>query len=176
MFFQIPCMQTELDRTLDQLLSDYFTKGFTYLEIQEFLRVYHQQTIGLSTIKRHLKKPIQAPCRENSNWWCNITGCCKGRIKWQWIQDWMQESLGSLAKNGLKIPTRQCSPGYFAVRSGGSVKKKTKKTETEKILQCWTKLLLAYWWPWRAKVVWFFIAWMHRWLFEQTNMAWSIIL
>ena len=53
---QIPCMRTELDRTLDQLLSDYFTKGFTYLEIQEFLRVYHQQTIGLSTIKRHLKK------------------------------------------------------------------------------------------------------------------------
>ena len=56
MSFQIPCMRTELDRTLDQLLSDYFTKGFTYLEIQEFLRVYHQQTIGLSTIKRHLKK------------------------------------------------------------------------------------------------------------------------
>ena len=56
MSFQIPCMRTELERTLDQLLSDYFTKGFTYLEIQEFLRVYHQQTIGLSTIKRHLKK------------------------------------------------------------------------------------------------------------------------
>ena len=56
MSFQIPCMRTELDRTLDQLLSDYFTKGFTYLEIQEFLLVYHQQTIGLSTIKRYLKK------------------------------------------------------------------------------------------------------------------------
>ena len=56
MSFQIPCMRTELDRTLDQLLSDDFTKGFTYLEIQEFLLVYHQQTIGLSTIKRHLKK------------------------------------------------------------------------------------------------------------------------
>ena len=56
MSFQIPCMRTELERTLDQLLSDYFTKGFTYLEIQEFLRVYHQQTIGLSIIKRHLKK------------------------------------------------------------------------------------------------------------------------
>ena len=53
MSFQIPCMGTELDRTLVQLLSDYFTKGFTYLEIQEF---FHQQTIGLSTIKRHLKK------------------------------------------------------------------------------------------------------------------------
>ena len=56
MSFQIPCMRTELDKTLDHLLSDYFTKGFTYLEIQEFLRVYRQQTIGLSTIKRHLKK------------------------------------------------------------------------------------------------------------------------
>ena len=56
MFFQIPCMQAELDRPLDQLVSDYFTKGFTYLEIQEFLRVYHQLTISLSTIKRHLKK------------------------------------------------------------------------------------------------------------------------
>ena len=38
------------------MLSDYFTKGFTYLEIQELLRVYHQQTISLSTIKRHLKE------------------------------------------------------------------------------------------------------------------------
>ena len=38
------------------MLSDYFTKGFTYLEIQELLRVYHQQTIGLSTIERHLKE------------------------------------------------------------------------------------------------------------------------
>ena len=56
MSFQIPCMRTKLDKTLDQLLSDYFTKALTYLEIQEFLRFYHQQTIGLSTIKRHLKK------------------------------------------------------------------------------------------------------------------------
>ena len=56
MSFQIPCMRTKLDKTLDQLLSDYFPKGFTYLEIQKFLRFYHQQTIGLSTIKRHLKK------------------------------------------------------------------------------------------------------------------------
>ena len=55
MSFQIPCMRTELDKNLDQLLSDYFTKGFTYLEIQEFLRIYHQQTIGLSTIKKHFK-------------------------------------------------------------------------------------------------------------------------
>ena len=56
MSFQIPCMRTEPDRTLDHLLSDYFTKGLAYLEVQEFLRVYHQQPIGLSTIKRHLKK------------------------------------------------------------------------------------------------------------------------
>ena len=56
MSFQIPCMWTELNKNLDQLLSDYFTKGFTYLELKEFLRVYHQQTISLSTIKRHLKK------------------------------------------------------------------------------------------------------------------------
>ena len=56
MSFQIPCMQPDLDKTLDQLLSDYFTKRFTYLEMQEFLRPYHQLTISLSTIKRHLKK------------------------------------------------------------------------------------------------------------------------
>ena len=56
MSFQIPCMRAELNRTLDQLLSDYLTKGFTYLEIQEFLRVYNQQTISLSTLGRHLKK------------------------------------------------------------------------------------------------------------------------
>ena len=59
MSFQIICMRAELDKTLDQFLSDYFTKVFTYLEIvylQTFLRVYHQQTISFSTIKRHLKK------------------------------------------------------------------------------------------------------------------------
>ena len=56
MSFQIPCIQAELDKTLDQLLSDYFIKEFAYLEIQEFLLVYHQQTISLSAIKRHLKK------------------------------------------------------------------------------------------------------------------------
>ena len=58
MSFHIPCMWAELDKTLDQFLSDYFTKGFTYLEIKEFLRVYHQQTISLSTIKRHLKNVL----------------------------------------------------------------------------------------------------------------------
>ena len=36
MSFQIPCMRTEPDRTLDHLLSDYFTKGLAYLEVQEF--------------------------------------------------------------------------------------------------------------------------------------------
>ena len=56
MSFQIPCMRAELDKTLGLFLSDYFSNGFTYLEIQEFLRVYHRQAISLSTIKRHLKK------------------------------------------------------------------------------------------------------------------------
>ena len=54
--FKVPCMRVELDKTLDQLLSDYFTKGFTYQEMQEFLCVHHQQTISLSTIKRYMKK------------------------------------------------------------------------------------------------------------------------
>ena len=49
-------MRAELNKTLDQLLSDYFTKGFTYQEIQDFLCVYHQQTISFSTIKRYMKK------------------------------------------------------------------------------------------------------------------------
>ena len=56
MSFQMPCMRAELDKTLGLLLSDYFSNGFTYLEIQEFLRVYHRQAISLSTIKRRLKK------------------------------------------------------------------------------------------------------------------------
>ena len=56
MSFQIPCMRTELDRTLNQLLSD---KRFAYLEIQEFLRVYHQKTIGLPTIKREFELMMQ---------------------------------------------------------------------------------------------------------------------
>ena len=43
MSFQIPCMRAELDKTLDQLLSHYFTKRFTYQEeIPKLLRVYHQ--------------------------------------------------------------------------------------------------------------------------------------
>ena len=55
-------MQAELDKILDQLLSEYFTERFIYLEIQELLRVDHQQTISLSTMKRHLKKFILFRC------------------------------------------------------------------------------------------------------------------
>ena len=143
MSFQIPCMRTELDRTLNQLLSD---KRFAYLEIQEFLCVYHQKTIGLPTIKRPLQKlnlfrhPVERIRTDDAT----LLAAVREELVAA-IQYWIQESLGSHTKNGLKRPTRGCSPGYFTVRFGWSVKKKTKKTETEKkVLQCWTKLLLEY--------------------------------
>ena len=62
MSFQILCIQAKLDKILDQLLSEYFTEGFIYLEMQELLRVYHQQTISLSFMKRHLKKLNLSRC------------------------------------------------------------------------------------------------------------------
>ena len=39
---QILCATTDRDKTLNQLLSEYCTKIFAYLEIKQFLRIYHQ--------------------------------------------------------------------------------------------------------------------------------------
>ena len=44
------------NQNLTDIVKDYFRKGYTYLEILEFLKVHHKKTIGLSTLKRYLKK------------------------------------------------------------------------------------------------------------------------
>ena len=41
--------------TLDQIVKDYFKKGYTYLEILEYLKTYHGKTMSLSTLKRYFK-------------------------------------------------------------------------------------------------------------------------
>ena len=39
--------------TLDQIVKDYFKKGYFYLEIFEYLKTYHGKTMSLSTLKRY---------------------------------------------------------------------------------------------------------------------------
>ena len=41
--------------TLDQIVKDYFKKGYTYLEILEYLKTYHGKTMSLSTLKQYFK-------------------------------------------------------------------------------------------------------------------------
>ena len=42
--------------TLDQIVKDYFKKGYTYLEILECMKTYHGKTMDLSTLKQCFKK------------------------------------------------------------------------------------------------------------------------
>ena len=44
------------NQNLTYIIKDYFRKGYTYLEMLEFLKVHHKKTISLSTLKRYLKK------------------------------------------------------------------------------------------------------------------------
>ena len=44
------------NQNLTDIVKDYFRKGYTYLEMLEFLKVHHKRTISLSTLKRYLKK------------------------------------------------------------------------------------------------------------------------
>ena len=44
------------NQNLTGIVKDYFRKGYTYLEMLEFLKVHHKRTISLSTLKRYLKK------------------------------------------------------------------------------------------------------------------------
>lgn len=51
----IACIsRTDLD--VNGLIRHYFERGFTYLEIKEFIHVHHDVNLSLSTIKRRLKK------------------------------------------------------------------------------------------------------------------------
>ena len=42
--------------TLNDVVRDYFIKGYTYIEILKFLKVHHKAKINLSTLKRTFKK------------------------------------------------------------------------------------------------------------------------
>ena len=44
------------NQNLTDIIKDYFRKGYTYLEMLEFLKVHHKKTISLSTLKRYLKE------------------------------------------------------------------------------------------------------------------------
>ena len=53
---QLPCKtNNNAESNLNDLIFEYFNKGFTYLEIKEFLSVHHSKEVSLSTIKRRLK-------------------------------------------------------------------------------------------------------------------------
>lgn len=47
---------SEENEPLELIIAKYFLGGFTYEEIREFLKSYHDHNISLSTLKRHLKK------------------------------------------------------------------------------------------------------------------------
>ena len=44
------------NQNLTDIVKDYFRKGYTYLEMLEFIKVHHKRTISLSTLKRYRKK------------------------------------------------------------------------------------------------------------------------
>ena len=54
--FKYIIIRTGPNKVKHLLLPEYYTKGFTYLEIQELLRFHHQESISLSTIEKHLRK------------------------------------------------------------------------------------------------------------------------
>ena len=47
---------SEENEPLEVIVAQYFLGGFTYEEIREFLKTYHDHDISLSTLKRYLKK------------------------------------------------------------------------------------------------------------------------
>ena len=57
-----PCLNVNYT-DLNNFLEYYFTCGFTYREIIEFLKVFHDKHIGLFTIKRKFKKWVCLECQ-----------------------------------------------------------------------------------------------------------------
>ena len=51
----VPCLNANYTN-LNGLLQNYFNCGFAYREIIEFLKIYHNKNIRLSTMKRKFKK------------------------------------------------------------------------------------------------------------------------
>ena len=131
------------------MLSDHFTKGFTYLEVQEFLHVYHQLTISLSTIKRHLKKlnlfkrPIERIRTDDAT----LLAAVREEISGSGSNIGHSRVWAHLRKTGLKVQQEDVRRAILQYDPDGVSRRKRRKPETEKILQCRTKLLLAYRWP-----------------------------
>ena len=50
-----PCLNANFSN-LNRLLEYYFNCGFAYREIIEFLKVYHNENVSLSTVKRKFKE------------------------------------------------------------------------------------------------------------------------
>ena len=48
-----PCLEV---LSFQEALIEYFADGFTYLEIKEFLNIYHGIKVSLSTMKRELRR------------------------------------------------------------------------------------------------------------------------
>ena len=159
------------------MLSDYFTKGFTYLEIQELLRVYHQQTISLSTIKRHLKKlnlfrhPLESIRTDDAI----SLAAVREELSGSGSNIGYRRVWAHLQKTDLKDRREDVRRTILQNDPDGVSKRKRRKLRRRKYFSAGPNYSW-HWWPWQAKTAWFFVAWMHRWLFKETNMAWSIIV
>ena len=130
-------MRTELDRTLDQLLSAYFTKGFIYLEIQEVLRVTTTPaTDWLVQYKKTFKKlnlfrrPVERIRTDDAT----LLAAVREELSGSGSNIGYRRVWAHLRKTGLKVRRDNVRRAILQYDPDG----------VEKILQCWTKLLLAY--------------------------------
>ena len=134
MSFQIPGMQAELDKTLDLLLWDYFTKVFTYLEIQEFLGVYHQLTISLSTIKRHLKKCnlFRGPVERIQTDDAALLATVREELSGNGSNIGYRRVWAHLRKTGLKVWLEDVHPSILQYDLDGVLRRKQRKLRRRK--------------------------------------------
>ena len=113
-------MRAELGKTLEQLLSGYFTKGVFYLETEEFSRIYQQQMISLSSINRHFQKlnlsrhPVERIRTDDTTLLAVVREELSGsRSNVGYKKVWDHWDLGCLM--------RGCSSCHFTVRSRWSI-------------------------------------------------------
>ena len=136
------------------------------------------QTIGLSTIKRHLKKlnlfrrPVEGIRTDDATFLAAV----KEELSGGGSNIGYRRAWAHLRKTGLKVRREDVRRAILQYDPDGVSKRKRRKLRRRKYFSAGPNYLLAYWWPWQAETVLFFVAWMYRWLFEETNMAWSIIL
>ena len=154
MLIQILCIRIEWGKTDHFIIWEYFTQGFAHLKIKELLQVHHQESINLSTIKRHLwnlslcKRPIE---RMQTNY-ATLLPAAREKLLGSRCNIGYKRAWAHLRKREL-IVHREDSLHYFTIRSRWSIKKKSTTGEVEKILQPRTKLCFAYRWPRQTKTV-----------------------